>query len=67
MISPLNCKGWGMVSAGMMVVDVMVMAQVVADGDSEVSKGDGHPYIRFKGATSAFEERLHGQILPEEI
>lgn len=45
----------------------MVMAKVVADGDSEVSKGDGHPYIRFKGATSASEERLHGQILPGEI
>ncbi len=49
------------------MVDDMVMAKVVADGDSEVSKGDGHPYIRFKGATSASEERLHGQILPGEI
>ncbi len=39
MISPLNCRGWGRVSEGMIAAEDMVMARVVQWGVSKHRDG----------------------------
>ena len=63
MISPLNWRGWGRVSEGMMAAEDIVMARVVCNGESKVSRRDGHPYIRFSRHERHGERLFTGEIV----